>query len=474
MTEEFKIGEKPDLASEEWRPLAGDEFKMIREDNIDNQNRLTVSLPKGGRKVTIPPFDSATLKELVESKIMLREEFFGLRLEKMTKKKNNKEDVQRTALLVGVGAVVAVMIEPTSMAQSPSPQEGTVNRLGSVFHGRTIKVADKILSALGQSITRYNQVTNLAQLGGITSLYLSGLRLTSLQAGDFEGLTNLQTLNLSNNDLTSLPAGIFDERANPENPDTAVNPPSSFQWDNWHRAVVCEGTTHNSIEERRSIDTTTRPTHDLSGMAGSTAATYEFVVNVPQTDQFSPTLLSDGVWGLKFHQVHHTETPPERVNQLGITKWRVEDYFFASISGQSLASPYGRDAHIVYTYDGSNTEVFVDGQKVGSLSGQGHIFTHAASELGWSSVFPDSVVNLKGQILAFASYRSVLSNEEIQSHYNAAFSSGTFGELVNLENLDLSVNLLTELPDRIFDKLIDLKELHLTWNHLTSESAPPD
>ena len=97
------------------------------------------------------------------------------------------------------------------------------------------------------------------------------------------------------------------------------------------------------------------------------------------------------------------------------------DYFFSSISGQSLASPYGRDAHIVYTYDGSDTEVFVDGQKVGSLSGQGHIFTHASSELGWSLVLPDRLHNLKGWIFGFASYRSVLSDEEIRSHYNAAF-----------------------------------------------------
>ncbi len=166
------------------------------------------------------------------------------------------------------------------------------------------------------------------------------------------------------------------------------------------------------------VDTTTHPTHNLSGMAGSFTATYEFVVNVPQTDQFSPVLLGDNVWWLKFDQ---ESAPSTQVNQLGVTKRNVGDYFFASISGQSLASPYGRDAHIVYTYDGSNTEAFVDGQKVGSLSGHGRIFTHAASQLGWSSVLPDRLHNLKGRILAFASYRSVLPDEEIQSHYNAAF-----------------------------------------------------
>lgn len=39
-----------------------------------------------------------------------------------------------------------------------------------VFHGRTRVVAYVIVTALGSGITHYNQVTNLAQLRGITSL----------------------------------------------------------------------------------------------------------------------------------------------------------------------------------------------------------------------------------------------------------------------------------------------------------------
>ena len=66
----------------------------------------------------------------------------------------------------------------------------------------------------------------------------------------------------------------------------------------------------------------------------------------------------------------------------------------------------------------------MDGQKVGLLSGYGHIFTTAASELRWSLSFPDSLHNLKGRIFGFASYQSVLPNEEIRSDYNAAFPSG--------------------------------------------------
>ena len=44
--EELKIETTPDLLSGEWRALADDEVQMIREDNGDGRDRLTVILPK--------------------------------------------------------------------------------------------------------------------------------------------------------------------------------------------------------------------------------------------------------------------------------------------------------------------------------------------------------------------------------------------------------------------------------------------
>ena len=91
-----------------------------------------------------------------------------------------------------IGLLAAILAQQTSMAQ-------TVNSHDSVLHGRTIKVADEILYKLGPSITQYNQVTNLAQLSGITylSLYSTRGTFTSLQADDFKGLTNLEWLDIS-------------------------------------------------------------------------------------------------------------------------------------------------------------------------------------------------------------------------------------------------------------------------------------
>ena len=44
--EEFKIKERSDLLSGEWRLLTEDEFKATRESNVDGQDRLTLILPQ--------------------------------------------------------------------------------------------------------------------------------------------------------------------------------------------------------------------------------------------------------------------------------------------------------------------------------------------------------------------------------------------------------------------------------------------
>ena len=48
--EEFGIEETPDLLGETWKPLPENEVKIIREDNGDGQDRLTIILPKAAGK----------------------------------------------------------------------------------------------------------------------------------------------------------------------------------------------------------------------------------------------------------------------------------------------------------------------------------------------------------------------------------------------------------------------------------------
>ncbi len=70
----------------------------------------------------------------------------------------------RIRFFLAIGLLAAILAQQTSMAQTTPPQGvgGTVNSPGYVLHGRTKRVVNEILDALGPGITRYNQVTNLA------------------------------------------------------------------------------------------------------------------------------------------------------------------------------------------------------------------------------------------------------------------------------------------------------------------------
>ena len=73
--------------------------------------------------------------------------------------------------------------------------------------GRTAQVRDAIAAAV-TGVSACADVTG-SHLADITLLDLGGQGITSLQSGDFAGLSALQTLRLQNNQLTALPADIF-------------------------------------------------------------------------------------------------------------------------------------------------------------------------------------------------------------------------------------------------------------------------
>ena len=73
---------------------------------------------------------------------------------------------------------------------------------------RTVQVGNAIQAASGGK--RCAEIT-LNHLREITTLDLRNQSISSLRAGDFDGLMRLETLDLSGNALTSLPSGVFDE-----------------------------------------------------------------------------------------------------------------------------------------------------------------------------------------------------------------------------------------------------------------------
>ena len=83
-----------------------------------------------------------------------------------------------------------------------------VTRAGAgIICRRTAQVRDAIMAA-ASGVSACAEVTE-AHLAGITTLDLNSQRITSLQSGDFAGLSALETLRLNFNQLTALPADVF-------------------------------------------------------------------------------------------------------------------------------------------------------------------------------------------------------------------------------------------------------------------------
>lgn len=72
---------------------------------------------------------------------------------------------------------------------------------------RTRQVRDELMAWAG--VGQCEDVTH-DMLARITSLGLSQMSITTLKAGDFEGLSNLEGLDLHRNQLDTLPVGVFD------------------------------------------------------------------------------------------------------------------------------------------------------------------------------------------------------------------------------------------------------------------------
>ena len=94
---------------------------------------------------------------------------------------------------------ISVTINVTDIDEGPSNTMTPVS-------DRTPQVRDAIVAATGVPA---NEVTE-AHLAAITLLDLNLKKITSLRAGDFDGLNNLTRLELYSNQLSTLPLGIFD------------------------------------------------------------------------------------------------------------------------------------------------------------------------------------------------------------------------------------------------------------------------
>ena len=119
---------------------------------------------------------------------------------------------------------------PTAAVVAATPQ-GICDRTEQVRHAILAKLPD---------VSDCAAVTD-SDLNRVTYLNLSGRQTTALQAGDFQGLVNLERLDLYNNSLSELPDGVFDGLSNLEYlylgsndlttlPDGVFNGVSNLKW----------------------------------------------------------------------------------------------------------------------------------------------------------------------------------------------------------------------------------------------------
>ena len=127
-------------------------------------------------------------------------------------------------LRVSVVSVTVLTLLFSFLVQEDVKAQTTVN-----ICNRTPQVEAAILAAIDAS--QCSSVPS-AQLAAITTLDLSS-GITALRAGDFSGLTNLETLSLHFNQLSYLPSEVFDNLTSLEKLDLHNNglselPPGVF------------------------------------------------------------------------------------------------------------------------------------------------------------------------------------------------------------------------------------------------------
>ena len=317
-------------------------------------------------------------------------------------------------------ACVPLLLGTAALVPAAPAQAQVVN-----ICDRTAQVETAILAELSHSDCSAVTSAELAVIGYAIPPYsgrgidLSGMGITSLQAGDFSGLSSLQTLGLDGNALASLPEGVFSGL-------------SSLTWlhlsDNALTSLpegVFSGL--SSLEELHlwNNDLTSLPVGVFSGLS-------------------SLTLLSLGLTPLT--------SLPEGVFS-GLSSLQT-----LGLDGNALASlPEG-----VFSGLSSLTWLHLYGNALTSLP-EG-VFS-GLSSLRLLDLDNNALTSLPEGVFSGLSRLRSLS---LSGNALTSLPSGVFSGLSRLEGLRLWDNALTNLPSGVFSGLSSLISLDLRGNALTS------
>ena len=262
-----------------------------------------------------------------------------------------------------------------------------------------------------------------SELAAVTTLDLEEESITSLQSGDFAGLTGLTTLVLENNQLTTLPADVFDPLTSLVNLDICLNPWESLPPD------VFDNLT--SLKKLHLYDT---PLESLpAGIFGQLTSLEELLIYNNLSLSEWPAGVFDHLTSLKRLDIS--------VNGLDELPTNMFDHLTSleslKIRGNSLEElPPG-------VFDKLTSLEYL------SLSG------NLLDELP-AGVF-DKLTSL--------------TTLDLSGNSLDDFPPGVFDKLTSLEGLDMSANGMTALPPGVFDSLTGLTYLDLGNNDL--QALPP-
>ena len=287
---------------------------------------------------------------------------------------------------------------------------------------RTPQVRDAIVAAV-PGVCNANDVT-AAHLAAITSLSIYEENVTSLNSGDFDGLTGLTYLGLSYNPLSLLPSDIFDDL-------TALT----------------------------VLDLPNNQLSSIPSLSGLTSLTDLYL----NDNSFSSAPSLSGLFALEYLDLSNNSLTSISVSGLSsLTDLYLNDNSLTSFSFSGLSSLEDLDL---------SSNQLSSAPSVTGLSALRYLdlssnqLSSAPSVTGLSAL---RRLNLSSnQLTSAPSFTGLSSLERLDLSSNQLSSAPSVTGLSALENLDLSSNQLTSFS---FSSHSTLRRLYLNDNNLTSLS----
>ena len=346
--------------------------------------------------------------------------------------------------------------------------------------GRTEQVRNAIVAQISGG-TNCADVTD-TQLAGITgTLDLASQSITSLAAGDFDGLTSLEELYLNDNALTMLPAGVFepltalrvlhliDNLGAPFAP-TADALPDDGTVSFAGGTVALDGSDSNGGPWGANVTYSWALTSPTSGVSVTfdDAASATPVAQIPALAEDAELTFTLTVTG-RGHDNNGTapDTDAATVTAAfdptagicGRTK-QVRTAILGKIPGVTHCALVTDDQLAAITGTLSLDRKSITALAAGDFAG--------LTALTWLSLNDNALTTLSAGVFDGL---TALTDLILNGNGMTSLPAGVFDGLTALEWLSLYDNSLTTLPAGVFDELTSLEDLSLYGNGMTTLSA---